>query len=280
MRERRNDAGPGRVMYEQQNKMEGWHLNARYRLLALDMDGTLLNDEQIVTPETVKWIHRAVDAGIYVCLSTGRAFRSANEYGEQLGLNTPMVTVNGSEVWRAPHELFRRSLMDPKLVEQMRDIALEYDIWYWAYAVDGVYNKNNWDGNIEGREWMKFGYNTEDDEIRHQVLMKLQNLGGLEITNSSPVNLEINPLGINKAAGIREVCSLLGITMDEVIAVGDSLNDLAVIQQAGLGVAMGNAQDTVKQEADAVTGSNNEDGIAEVIRRFIFEEETEGIGKR
>ncbi|AHV98847.1 Cof-type HAD-IIB family hydrolase [Paenibacillus sabinae] len=248
-------------------------MTAKYRLLALDMDGTLLNDEQLITPETVKWIHKAVDAGIHVCLSTGRSFDSAYPYAEQLGLKTPMVTVNGSEVWRAPHELYRRSLMDPQLVKQMHAIAAKAGIWYWAYAVDGVYNKESWDGDIDGREWLKFGYHTEDNEIRHQVLLKLQDMGGLEITNSSPYNLEINPLGVNKAAGIKEVCGLLGIKMEEVVAVGDSLNDLAAIQQAGLGVAMGNAQDTVKEEADAVTSSNNEDGIAEVIRRFILLDE-------
>lgn len=245
-------------------------MNAKYRLLALDMDGTLLNDEQLITPETVKWIHKAVDAGIHVCLSTGRAFRSALPYAEQLGLLTPMVTVNGSEVWRAPNELYRRSLMDPKLVEQMHTMALEYGVWFWAYSLHEVHKKDNWDGAVEGREWLKFGYQTEDGDIRHELLMRLQDMGGLEITNSSPTNLEINPLDVNKAAGIKEVCKLLGVHMSEVVAVGDSLNDLAVIQQAGLGVAMGNAQETVKQEADAVVSSNNEDGIAEVIQKYII----------
>lgn len=243
---------------------------AKYRLLALDMDGTLLNDEGLITPKTVEWIKKAVDAGVHVCLSTGRASRSAMPYAEQLGLKTPMIMVNGSEVWRAPYELYRRSLMDPVLVQRMYDIAQELGIWFWAYSVDEVYNKHNWDGDILGREWLKFGYSTEDDEIRHKLLMLLQDLGGLEITNSSPTNLEINPLGVNKAAGIREVCKLLGLEMSQVVAVGDSLNDLAAIQQAGLGVAMGNAQETVKEEADAVVSSNNEDGIAEVIQKYIL----------
>ncbi|MNI76727.1 Sugar phosphatase YidA [compost metagenome] len=102
--------------------------------------------------------------------------------------------------------------------------------------------------------------------------MQLQDLGGLEITNSSPSNLEINPLGINKASGIREVCKLLGLEMSQVVAVGDSLNDLAAIQQSGFGVAMGNAQEVVKQEADAVVATNNNDGIAEVIQKYILTE--------
>ncbi|WHY18654.1 Cof-type HAD-IIB family hydrolase [Paenibacillus sp. G2S3] len=247
-------------------------MTAKYRLLALDMDGTLLNDEQIITPTTVKWLQKAVDAGVHVCLSTGRAFTSAFPYAEQLGLETPMITVNGSEVWRAPHEIYRRSLMDPMLVKQMYELAKEDDIWFWAYSTEKVHKQDNWDGDVTGREWLKFGYHTEDDELRHKLLLRLQDMGGLEITNSSPHNLEINPLGVNKAAGILEVCKLLGLDMSQVIAVGDSLNDLAAIQQAGLGVAMGNAQKTVKEEADAVVANNNNDGIAEVIQKYIFNE--------
>lgn len=247
-------------------------MTAKYRLLALDMDGTLLNDEQIITPTTVKWLQKAVDAGVHVCLSTGRAFTSAFPYAEQLGLETPMITVNGSEVWRAPHEIYRRSLMDPMLVRQMYELAKEDDIWFWAYSTEKVHKQDNWDGDVTGREWLKFGYHTEDDDLRHKLLLRLQDMGGLEITNSSPHNLEINPLGVNKAAGILEVCKLLGLDMSQVIAVGDSLNDLAAIQQAGLGVAMGNAQETVKEEADAVVASNNNDGIAEVVQKYIFNE--------
>lgn len=247
-------------------------MNRKYGLLALDMDGTLLRDDQTISEETVKWIKEAVRQGVHVCLSTGRAFKSAYPYAQQLELTTPMVTVNGSEVWRAPYDLYRRALLDVKLVRQMHDLAIETGSWFWAYTVEQVYNKNTWDEHIdiESNEWLKFGYHTEDDEIRHHILMSLQNMGGLEITNSSPHNLEINPLGVNKAVGIGQVCELLGLEMSQVVACGDSLNDLAVIQAAGLGVAMGNAQQTVRDEADIVVAGNNDDGIVEVIRDYIL----------
>ncbi|MCJ8013964.1 Cof-type HAD-IIB family hydrolase [Paenibacillus sp. KQZ6P-2] len=245
-------------------------MNNKYKLLALDMDGTLLTSEHFISPLTSEWIQKAKEKGIHVCLSTGRSFESALPYGEELGLTTPMITVNGSEIWRAPHDLHQRSLMDPMLISVMHDLAVEEDCWYWAYSVERVYNRDKWVDGIEGKEWLKFGFHTEDDDARHRILMKLQELGGLEITNSSPHNLEVNPQGINKAAGIQEVCGLLGLTMSEVIAVGDSMNDLAAIQAAGLGIAMGNAQQVVKDSADFVTASNDEDGIAKVIEQFIF----------
>jgi phosphoglycolate phosphatase (TIGR01487 family) len=242
----------------------------KYKLLALDMDGTLLTDNHEISLETTKWIHKAMQEGIHVCLSTGRAASSALPYGQELGLETPMVTVNGGEVWKSPRELWRRHLLDKEMIRQMKAIADETDSWFWAYTTKGLFNTEKWPDSLEGFEWLKFGYNTGNDELRHEILIKLQNLGGLEITNSSPTNLEINPQGISKESGVKEVCGLLGITMEEVVAVGDSLNDLAVIQAVGLGVAMGNAQQTVKEAADLVVASNNDDGIVEVIRDHIL----------
>lgn len=248
--------------------------NLKYRLLALDMDGTLLTDDHKISPETAKWIHKAADAGVHVCLSTGRGYKEAAPFGAELGLDTPMITVNGSEIWKNPRELLHRELFDPNIIRKMHDLAVSYRVWFWAYSVEGLFNEENWyEGVVLEKQWLKFGYNVDDDDIRHEIMMELQNWGGLEITNSTPWNIEVNPQGINKASGIRTVCKLLSIDMAETIAVGDSLNDLAAIQSAGIGVAMGNAQLAVKENADFVTASNNEDGIALVIRKFIFEQE-------
>lgn len=243
----------------------------KYKLLALDMDGTLLTDQHQISPDTEKWLHKAMAAGVHICLSTGRRFVDAVPFGEQLGLGTPMVTVNGSEVWRSPHELYRREQLDQSIVKRMHQMSRNHDVWFWADAVEGTYNEKNWRPELlEQNHWLKFGYHTEDHDLRHSLLTELQNIGRLEITNSSPYNLEINPAGINKATGICTVCDLLGVRMEEVVAFGDSLNDLAAIQAAGLGVAMGNAQLAVQELADIVTASNNDDGIALVIRDYIL----------
>ncbi|WP_172199480.1 Cof-type HAD-IIB family hydrolase [Saccharibacillus qingshengii] len=250
-----------------------------YKLLALDMDGTLLNDDHQVSEETAKWIRRAIKEGFHVCLSTGRAAMHALPYAVELGLETPMVTVNGSEVWKAPHQLHYRALMDVESVRNMHALAEEFGVWFWAYTTERLYNRDQWTDTLEDKEWLKFGYNTSDREVLHRILMRLQDMGGLQITNSSMENLEINPEGISKASGIAQVCELLDITMEQVIAVGDSMNDIAVIEAVGLGVAMGNAQDAVKQMADIVVASNNEDGIVQVIREYLLDgmefEETE-----
>ncbi|MCY9512698.1 Cof-type HAD-IIB family hydrolase [Paenibacillus apiarius] len=243
---------------------------SKYTLLALDMDGTVLDEDQNISSETADAIRAARDAGIIVMFSTGRAFQNAQPYAEELGLESPMVTVNGSEVWKNPHELLVRHLLDRDTVRKMVELSEKHDAWFWAYSTERQYNRENWDADIDAEEWLKFGYFTEDDNVREQLWKELGAMGGLELTNSSPHNIEINPIGISKASGIQTVCDLLGFTMSQVVAVGDSLNDLAVIRAAGLGVAMGNAQDEVKNAADVVVRSNNEHGVAQVIREYLL----------
>lgn len=247
---------------------------ADYKLLALDMDGTLLNDEHEISEENSFWIKKAMEAGIIVCFSTGRSFQSALPFAEQLGLDTPMITVNGSEIWRKPHVLHRRTLMMAADVQRMHELALQYgEPWFWAYSVEGIFNKENWiaEDDYDRYHWLKFGFHTENEAVRKSLWEELESWGAYEITNSSPYNLEMNPLGISKATAMKELCEVLGIDLSQAIAVGDSLNDIAAIREAGLGVAMGNAQAAVKEAADAVTLSNNEHGVAQVIREFVLQ---------
>ncbi|WP_141680443.1 MULTISPECIES: Cof-type HAD-IIB family hydrolase [Bacillales] len=245
-----------------------------YKLLALDMDGTLLNEQSEISAENAEWIQKALDAGVIVIFSTGRGFRSALPFAEQLKLETPMITVNGSEIWHRPHVLHKRTHLSAVYVQRLHELALAHgEPWFWAYTADEIYNKEKWispAGDYASHHWLKFGYYTEDDSIREKLLAEVQSWGALEITNSSPHNLELNPLGVSKASALQELCGLLNIEMSQVIAVGDSLNDIAAIREAGLGVAMGNAQEAVKEAADFITFTNNEHGVAEVIKRYVL----------
>ncbi|MCA0755552.1 Cof-type HAD-IIB family hydrolase [Paenibacillus sp. N4] len=245
-----------------------------YKLIALDMDGTLLNERTEISAENAEWIQKALDAGITVSFSTGRGFRSALPFAEQLKLETPMITVNGGEIWQRPHVLHKRTLLSPAYVQRLHELALVHsEVWFWAYTTDDIYNKEKWidpAGDYEGHHWLKFGYYTEDDRAREAILAEVKSWEALEITNSSPWNLELNPFGVSKASALRELCGVLGIEMSQVVAVGDSLNDIAAIREAGLGVAMGNAQEAVKEAADFITLTNDEHGVAEVIKRHVL----------
>jgi HAD superfamily hydrolase (TIGR01484 family) len=244
---------------------------ARYRLLALDLDGTLLNDRSEISPGNAEWIRRAQEAGVTVCLSTGRGFVSALPYAEQLKLDTPMITVNGGEIWRKPHQLHRRTLLDAATVIKLHRLAERHrDTWFWGYTTEDIYNKDKWVDDPLSRSWLKFGYHTENLDSLGSILDEIRTWEGLELSNSSPFNIEVNPAGVSKATALEEVCRLIGCDMSEAAAVGDSLNDIAAIRACGLGVAMGNAQDEVKAAADFVTTSHLEDGVAYMIQEYVL----------
>ncbi|GIQ68443.1 HAD family phosphatase [Xylanibacillus composti] len=240
-----------------------------YRLIALDMDGTLLNDNEEISEANKAAIRRATEAGIVVCLSTGRGMFSLRPYIEELELQAPLVTVNGGEIWRNPDELYEQHVMAAREIERLHQLAVDHDVWFWGYAAEGVYNRSNWTAAVYEHTWLKFGYYTEDSELLAFLRAEAERGGDFEITNSHPSNLEINPAGVNKAAGLRSVCNMLGLQMEQVAAVGDSMNDWAMIREAGLGVAMGNAQQELKEAADWVTLSNEEDGVAHVLEKHF-----------
>jgi HAD superfamily hydrolase (TIGR01484 family) len=242
-----------------------------FKLLALDMDGTFLTEDKTVSNENRAAIEAAERAGVKVMFATGRGIQNVQAYIEDLKMEAPIVTVNGSEVWAAPGKLHSRTLLDTAIVSELHAIAMEYGTWYWAYAVSEIYNKERWVESIESQQqWLKFGYYYEEEAIILAIRSKLEAWDSLEITNSHPLNLELNPKGINKASGVRQVCEMFGYDMSQVIAMGDSLNDLSMIREAGLGVAMGNAQDEVKALADVVTVTNEEHGVAKIIEAYIL----------
>ncbi|MCY9185120.1 Cof-type HAD-IIB family hydrolase [Bacillus halotolerans] len=239
------------------------------KLIAIDMDGTLLNDEQLISDENRNAIREAEDKGVYVVISTGRTLMTCRELAESLKLSSFLITANGSEIWDSNFNLVERKLLHTDHIKMMWDLRNKHNTNFWASTVNKVW-RGEFPENITDHEWLKFGFDIEDDDIRNEVLAELRKNKELEITNSSPTNIEVNALGINKAAALAKVTEKLGFTMENVMAMGDSLNDIAMIKEAGLGVAMGNAQDVVKETADWITDTNIEDGVAKAIRHWVL----------
>lgn len=237
------------------------------KLVALDMDGTLLNDEQTISEENRKAIKEAEEKGVYVVLSTGRTLMTCREFAESLELSSFLITANGSEIWDSSFQLVERQLLHPDHVKMMWELRNLHNTDFWAASVDKVW-RGEFPEDIHSYEWLKFGFDIPDNEVRNRVLDELKKNKELEVT--SPTNIEVNAIGINKAAALAKVYERLGFTMDNVMAVGDSLNDIAMIKEAGLGVAMGNAQDIVKETADWITDTNTEHGVAKAIRHWVL----------
>ncbi|WP_175987931.1 Cof-type HAD-IIB family hydrolase [Bacillus sp. Marseille-Q1617] len=240
------------------------------KLIALDMDGTLVNHEGEVSPENEKAIQRAKEKGIHVVLSTGRSLRNCREISDQLGRSSYLITVNGGEIYDHDYNLVDSTPLDRELVKMLWTLKEEHDIYFWSSTTQGLFNTHNpFDQGIDAYDWLKFGFDIKEDEVRKVVMDELMKNKALEITNSSPTNIEINPAGVNKAAALVKVCKWLDLSMEEVMAVGDSMNDIAMIRESGFGVAMGNAQEKVKKAADWVTGIHTDHGVAQAIDRVL-----------
>ncbi len=240
------------------------------RLIALDMDGTLVNHDGEVSVENEKAIQRAREQGIHVILSTGRSLFTCRDISDALGRSSYIITVNGGEIYDHEYNLVDSTPLNHEIVKALWKLKIEHDINFWTSTTQGLFNSQRpFNKEIDTYNWLKFGFEIQDDEVRQVVMDELLSNTALEITNSSPTNIEINPAGVNKAAALLKVCKWLNLSMDHVMAVGDSLNDLAMIREAGIGVAMGNAQEVVREEADWVTENNTNHGVAKAIDQVL-----------
>ncbi|RKQ35886.1 HAD family phosphatase [Oceanobacillus halophilus] len=243
--------------------------NKKVKLIALDMDGTLLTTKHEVSSRTKEAISRALDKDIHVVLSTGRGFRTCYPYAEELKLTSYLITANGGEVWTVDKNLLDQHLLDTALIEKLWSIGKEVGVYMWMISTDGAF-RNEAPENFYEYKWLKFGCESRDKNKLDQMVKELSYYKELELTNSLPINVEANPKGVSKARALHFLCEKIGITMDEVMACGDSLNDIKMIQEAGIGVAMGNAQEAIKNVSNHVTDTNDNDGVAKAIEKFVL----------
>lgn len=245
-------------------------LKNNVKLIALDMDGTLLNDELEISSQNQQLIAEVQKRGIPVVLSTGRTIMTCRPFADLLNLTSYLVTVNGSEIWHTSGKLIERTTLTLEQIEMLTTLRNKYDTRFWATSINHIY-RNEIPEQLGKHDWLKFGFDVENDRIREKIMAALSNSHHFEVTNSSLTNIEVNAAGINKANALKKICKKLDIEMDNVMAMGDSLNDLAMINEAGIGIAMGNAQEAVKQAADWTTLKNIDDGVAAAIHKFVFQ---------
>jgi 5-amino-6-(5-phospho-D-ribitylamino)uracil phosphatase len=241
------------------------------RLIALDMDGTTISRDGMISSENQAWIAKARDAGIEVTFATGRGWGGVVlRHAKELHFTLPVVTLNGSEVWTPGGTLLSRHEIAPEYVQFLFSLVKEYDPIFWANTTSGRFDPlHEFKGAYEEQTWLKFGYFSKDPQIIDELWIRLRDHGDLELSNSHPSNIEVNPKGVNKASGLQVICDSIGILPDQIAAMGDSLNDIPMLKWAGLGIAMGNAQEEVKNAADYVTSTCKEDGVARAIEWLL-----------
>jgi Cof subfamily protein (haloacid dehalogenase superfamily) len=275
----------------------------RYRLLAVDIDGTLVNSRDELTPGVRAALREAADAGVKIVLATGRRYSRALPFAEPLGIRAPLVTASGALI-KDPFDhrtLFRAHLERADLLEVLKvtsghgfDAVLYGDTFhhgfdYYCPKLIGVgpelaeYYSVNAGSERQQHDLM---HNPPDDIFAGFAMGTREQMFALEaeLHRKLPGKLylhvirspryqgymcEIAPAGATKWSGVRHVADAENIADHEICAVGDDVNDLPMLVGSGLGVAMGNAVEELKSAADRIAPHNDEDGLAEVVRWIL-----------
>lgn len=263
-----------------------------YKLIAIDIDDTLINDDKEVTPATQTALEQAVAAGVVVTLATGRAYASAQAIARQTGLNVPIITYQGALVKNLLDEAVLYERYVPQdAVRKLFQYCVEHDLHLQTYIDDKLYAREenqklidyatlngtkyfiepNWEEKLVPQKTPKMLI-IDDPAFLDELSPILRELLGdaVHITKSKPHFLEIMHREGTKGLALEFLAKHFGCELSETMAVGDSWNDHEMLEAAGLGVAMANAIPALKEIADFVTLSNNEDGVKYAIDKFIL----------
>ena len=265
------------------------------KILALDLDGTLTDSNKGITPRTKEMIAKMQEQGHIVVLASGRPTPGVQRVADKLHLSEMggyMLSYNGARVQDCKTgEILFQQTMPLDMIPILFDEAKEHQIGMMTYQNGKIISGEIVDeymgleSRINGLEIYPFAdpaaqvttpvnkcLGTADPEhaARLEVLFREKYGDRIDVGRSEPFFLELLPKHVDKAASLGKLCEALGQTKEDLIACGDGFNDRSMIAFAGLGVAMANAQDVVKEVADYVTLSNDEDGVAHVIEKFIL----------
>ena len=266
----------------------------KYKLIAMDLDGTLNNDQKIITEKTKAALMEAQKKGIRLALASARPspglfkerdiLRLQDFQGILMSYNGGRIVdaATGSVMFETSMDLQQTKQVLRKLEELPVTPILDDGVQFYVtdkngFKVDYECKNNNMIcqevGNLA--EFLTFAPikilmsvdPAQLKEVQQQIAAFLPD--SLTVVQTAAFYLEVIPKVINKGQGIRDICKVLGISAEQVISFGDAENDIPMLGAAGMGVAMGNAAEAVKQAADMVTLSNNEDGIAAALEKLI-----------
>lgn len=267
-----------------------------YRLIVSDLDGTLLRDDHTISEYTKSVIHKVSEQGIEFMLATGRIFGGARKYARELNLNTPILACNGALIKEAAGKLlYGRPLPDNALTEVFQTLIAR-DLYFHCYAEESFYTKK-FAGSLASFYSFNSSQPEEDrfpmveidpveligkDRIykvlaryegeldREELYNCLKAIPGTSVTVSWHNSFDICADQVSKSSAIDRYAKEKEILPSEILCFGDNYNDIDMIRYAGLGIAPENAASAIKEAADYVTCSNNEDGVAKAIEKFVF----------
>lgn len=270
------------------------------RLVALDLDGTLLDSHKELPPRNRRALENCIEKGIYIVPCTGRTVIGIPEAVRSIPGIRYAITVNGGLIEdMQENKVLDQKLMDKEtalsIINQVKDYHVMYDVYIEGVGIseDRFYNHlddykiteeiqklvrktrrpvpsiieyvKQWEGRID-----KVNLFFADLELREEIRALLKKRSDVLVSSSLYNNLEINALGAAKGDALLRLASILGLPREETMACGDGENDYSMIQMAGIGVVMENGDPSVKAIADYITASNDESGVAQAIEKLVL----------
>ena len=292
-----------------------------YKLVAIDLDGTMLNSYGIVTENTKKVIKETIKKGIYVIIASGRPIDSIKTIAKEIGSENYFIAGNGALIYDIKNDevIYEKFMTKEKVLEVIK-ICEENSISYNLYTESTIiakslkfnvlyYQKENlkkeeskrtnitivddiysYVQNLENPRFLKITVCDDNKFVFQSIIRKLRKVNNIEVldvlhmsrkmirqgTEDIPIEYyytEISLKDVDKWNAIEYLIEKLNIKKDEVIAIGDNVNDKIMIENAGLGVVMGGSTPVVTEIADFVTNSNNDEGVANCLKKFCLNEE-------
>ncbi len=262
----------------------------KYRLIASDMDGTLLTSDKRISAENLEAIRRYADKGGIFCLCTGRTVAGIERYAKELSLPFPIIAANGAVVALPNGEVLYEVSMSEASAMTVYGMGAEKNLSLCVWSKNRLYINRR---DVYTNHYEKvIGVKAEEianveDIMKNGVLKviwfsepeRMPELHGYlreccppdtAWANSTERMIEFNDIGVSKATAMAFVGEKYGIDRESMIAIGDNFNDLPMLAYAGLSVAMGNAPDEVKKQSGFVTDTNDNNGVARAIEKFVL----------
>ncbi len=274
----------------------------KYKLIVLDMDGTLLNNKKEVSLENQNALNKAQGLGIEVAIATGRVFTSARFYAKLLNIKTPIIACNGAIIRdEATNEVIDINPIKKEDALKVIESFKRHNVYFHIYDEDKIYveelgfsssiykdwNEDQSDENkvhIEKLEDAAVYFKTNNIKILKMMAVNedhtkidsikkdLEGIDSIALDKSWYNNLEVMNKGVSKGKGIHMLSKIYKVKPEEIIAFGDNFNDLSMKDYVGTFVAMGNGEVYVKEQAHYVTASNNDSGVAKGLEELVFKD--------
>lgn len=267
------------------------------KLICLDLDGTTLKDVSNISEENIRYIRKAYDSGIKIALTTGRIFVHAVYFSKILNIPAYVISNNGTYVYDTEKDIkIYSSILGVENLDKIHKFVNEKDFHVHYSTIDTIYSniavEDYHDEHLKGEYAFKEVVVNDDDMWKDifknhgnditkvvissenmdklkELITKVKNIGEFEVEYSWINTLEILKKGEGKGTGVRNLRNYLEIDKENVMCIGDSENDMSMFKECGYKVAMGNAIDKLKQEADFVTLDVSQDGVSYAIKKLL-----------